>query len=182
MFERKFNRRRIGLLGGSFNPPHLGHTAICKWVFSKGLVDEIWVIPCYIHPFNKELLEFEDRMAMCRLVFNKLGHSVKVIDLERRLGGTSYTLRTIERLKADYPEFRFHLITGDDVAKEKDKWRDYDKIHDLVEMIKVPRGSNSPIPDFSSSQVRDRILSRQRFSDLVETEVAVYIVTKGLFR
>ncbi|MFH0799173.1 MAG: nicotinate-nicotinamide nucleotide adenylyltransferase [Pseudomonadota bacterium] len=182
IFSGKERRKRVGLFGGSFNPPHLGHSVICRWLFAQDLVDELWMIPCFIHPFGKELLPFEDRLAMCRLAFTKLGPKVQVTDVEQRLGGTSYTLRTVEHLKAGYPDFRFSLVTGGDVSEEASGWREFDRIREQVEIIRIPRGQGSPIPDISSTEVRRRLDAREPFADLVEKEVAVYIVTKNLFR
>lgn len=175
------NRRRIAIFGGSFSPPHIGHSAICKWLFMKGLVDEIWVIPCYIHPFGKNLMPYEDRLYMCRLAFHKMQFPVEVSDVERELGGVSYTIRTIEYLKKKYPENRFALIMGGDVARESPAWKEFEKIKEQVDIVKIPRGSDSNIPNVSSTEVRRRLESGTPLSDLVENEVEVYIVTKGLY-
>lgn len=174
--------KRVGLFGGSFNPPHVGHTKICHWLFDENLIDELWVIPCFIHPFGKDLLPFEDRVIMSRLAFYKLDHEIRVLDVERELGGTSYTLRTIEHLKEKEPKADFYLITGEDVGNQSEAWRDFDKIKELVKVIEVPRGKNSPIPDISSTEVRRRLAAGEPFASLVETEIAVYLVTRGLFR
>lgn len=182
IFGSKQVRKRVGLFGGSFNPPHVGHTAICKWLFEHGLVDRLWVVPCYIHPFGKKLAPFADRLAMCRMAFSKLTLPIEVQDVERELGGTSYTLGTIRHLMALHPEVRLLLVTGEDVGGETDKWQDFDKIRELVEIVRVPRGPNSPIPDVSSTQVRELVESRKSVVGLVESEVAIYIVTKALFR
>lgn len=176
------DRRRVGLFGGSFNPPHIGHTVICRWLFKQGLVDELWVIPCFRHPLGKKLESFEHRLTMCRLAFLKLALPISIIDVEQKLGGVSYTLRTVEHLKGEYPHLRFLLVTGDDVQEQVGKWKEFGKIRKLVEVIRVPRGGGSPIPSVSSTFVRERMEHGKPYSDLVEREVAVYIITKGLFR
>lgn len=182
LFWRKKLRERVALFGGSFNPPHVGHTAICKWLFSRGLADSVWVIPCYQHPFSKGLEAFEHRFAMCRLAFGKLLLPVEVSGIEMELGGVSHTLRTVEHLKDRYPDRRFYLVTGDDVKNQLHDWHQFEKIRRIVDIINVPRGEGSPIPNVSSTEVRRRLDIGQAFADLVETEVAVYIVTKGLYR
>jgi len=176
------NRERVALFGGSFNPPHIGHTAICKWLFSRGLVDQVWVIPCFQHPFNKELESFEDRLAMCRLAFGKLMLPIRVIEVEGELGGVSHTLRTILHLMTANPNLRFNLVSGGDVRSQFRDWHQFDRIRELVDIISVQRGEESPIPDVSSTEVRRRLGKGEAFADLVETEVAVYIITKGLYR
>ena len=182
VFDRPEVRKRVGLFGGSFNPPHIGHTAICKWLFARGIVDELWVIPCFIHPFDKDLAPFKDRIVMCQLAFRKLGLPIEVLDVEREMGGVSHTLRTIEHLKAKNPDLRFYLMAGQDIEQETGEWHGFDTIRELVEIVRIPRGPKSPIPDVSSTEVRRRIDVGEPFADLVESEVAVYIVTKGLYR
>lgn len=180
--KEKNQRRRVAIFGGSFNPPHRGHTAILKWLFMRGIADEVWVIPCFLHPFGKELADFVHRLTMCRLAFSNLSLPVSVFDIEKKLGGISYTCRTIEHLKALHPDCRFLLVTGDDVKADTSEWKNFEKVKDLVEIIRVPRGVSSPIPDVSSTEIRDRLKNRKSYSELVEPEVAVYIVTKDLYR
>ena len=176
-------RRRIGIFGGSFNPPHKGHGEIVKWLFQKGLVDEVWVVPCYMHPFGKELAPFADRMTMARLVFAKLGLPVRVDDVEAQLGGESKTLKTVEHLLDQNKDKRFLLVTGSDIEKQTDKWHRFDRLRALVDFIKVPRGPDSPIPNISSTEVREGVASGDAdWREMVEPEIAVYIVTKALYR
>lgn len=175
-------KKRVALFGGSFNPPHIGHSEIIKWVFMRGIVDEVFVVPCFVHPFGKLLAEYRHRLDMCRIAFGKLTLPVSVLAIERDLGGVSYTLRTIENLKDKYPDSRFSLVTGEDIRHEVGLWKEYDKIRDIADIIQIPRGPTSPIPDVSSTDIRDRIHRNQPFTELVEKEVAIYIVTKGLYR
>jgi nicotinic acid mononucleotide adenylyltransferase len=119
---------------------------------------------------------------MCRLAFQKLSLPIRILDIERTLGGVSYTVRTINKLREQNPHERMFLVTGDDVRDQQGQWHDFDKIKDLVELIRVPRGPKSPIPDVSSTQIRERLTMKEPIAELVEREVAVYVVTKGLFR
>lgn len=175
-------RKRVGIFGGSFNPPHAGHTVMCKWLFDEGLIDELFVIPCFIHPFGKDLLPFDERVVMCRLAFYKLNYEIRVLDIERELGGTSYTLQTVEHLKEKHPRADFFLVTGEDVRTETHEWKEFEKVKGLAQIINVPRGKDSPIPDISSTEVRRRLAAGEAFANLVENEVAVFLVTRGLFR
>lgn len=179
---RQKHRKRVAIFGGSFNPPHVGHTAICKWLFSKGLADEVWVVPCFQHPFDKPLVDFEHRLCMCRLAFGKLLLPIRNLTVERDLGGTSHTVRTIMHLKGMHPECRMSLVHGGDLKDEFRGWHEFEKIRDLVEIVHIPRGASSPIPDVSSTEIRERISKGVSIVDMVEPEVAVYIITKGLYR
>ena len=174
-------KERIGLLGGTFNPPHLGHVDICKYIFDRGDCDRIWVFPCFQHPFGKPAASFEDRLTMCRFNFQDFTDRVWVSDVERRLGGVSHTVRTVNHLRFQYPDKSFALIIGSDISKETDDWKEFEKVQEMVTIIEVPRGENSPITNISSSEIRSKIRSGEKFDQYVATPVAVYIVTHGLY-
>lgn len=182
MFKRLKPTRRVAIFGGSFNPPHIGHGQIVAWILDRGFVDEVWIVPCFQHPFGKKFAAFEHRFAMCRLAFGRFGKGVRVLDIEKKLGGVSFTLRTVEHFKKSNPNMRFWLVTGEDVDQEISLWHESQKMRGLVDFIKIPRGPHSRIVDISSTDVRDKIASSGAFDKLVEKEVAVYIVTKGIYR
>jgi nicotinate-nucleotide adenylyltransferase len=138
--------------------------------------------PCFIHALGKELAPFEHRLAMCRFAFAQLSVPVRVLDLERTLGGESRTLRTVETLQAQHPQYQFSLVTGADIDAEASRWHHFDRIRELVDIIRVPRGPTSPIPDVSSTEIRRRAAAGLSLKNLVDTSVAVYIATKGLYR
>lgn len=175
------NAKKIGIFGGSFNPPHVGHVDICKYLFASGACDQIWVVPCFLHPFGKPLASFEDRLTMCRFTFQEFREKVWVTDVERRLGGISHTVRTIQHFKYQHTDKEFALIVGKDVAGEKEDWKDFERIKKLAATIDIPRGPASPITDISSTEIRRRIRSGEEFSKFVAMPVAVYIITHGLY-
>src|SRR3989338_5005377 len=146
--------KRIALFGGSFNPPHGGHYGIARRVARRKTVDEVWVLPVYRHPFGKKTAPFSKRLSLCRKFFKKLGGKVKVKDLEKRLGGKSYTIRLIRHLKKKYPACRFSLVMGGDAYRERKTWKDFGEIEKSVRLIVFPRGRRSPIPDISSTEIR----------------------------
>ena len=174
--------KKIGLLGGSFNPPHLGHIQICHHIFDRGLSEEIWVVPCYAHPFQKELAPFADRLAMCKLAFKDLGDKVQVSEIEKKLGGISHTVRTIEHLKLQFPDISFGLIVGSDISKEKDDWKDFERIENLVDIIEVPRRKDSPIIDISSTEIRSKIKREENVDQYVLEVVVQYIKSNQLYK
>ena len=90
--------RRVAIYGGSFDPPHLGHVLSVAWTLSAADVDAVWIIPTWKHPFDKEHgATFDQRMRMCELAF-AVFREVEVSDIERRLGGISRTLHTLDTL------------------------------------------------------------------------------------
>ena len=172
----------MAIFGGSFNPPHIGHVAICEWIFAKNLADEVLVVPCFVHPFGKHLESFENRFAMCLFAFKDFGPRVHVSKVEKYLGGTSHTVRTIRHLINTDPGCEFILVTGGDVQAQTREWLDFDQIKKLVHIIPIPRGPKSPIPDISATEARRRVAAGESIVDLVPREVAVYIITHRLYR
>ncbi|HEY6038658.1 MAG TPA: hypothetical protein VIV58_30455, partial [Kofleriaceae bacterium] len=76
---------RIALFGGSFNPPHVAHQLVALYVLETQPVDELWFVPTFVHPFHKQLVPYEDRLAMCELAAAPLGPRVKVSRAEQEL-------------------------------------------------------------------------------------------------
>lgn len=174
-------KKRVAILGGSFNPPHVAHIEICRYLFDANMCEEVWVVPCFNHPFGKVLASYDDRLNMCKFAFQEFDKRVKTLDTERVLGGTSHTVRTLQYLKKQEPDLDFSLVIGGDVAEEKQKWRDFDQIQEMVHIIEIPRGVDSPITDISSTKIRTMIKHGESFHNYVSTHVAVYIVTHGLY-
>jgi len=109
---------RVAFFGGSFNPPHVAHQLVALYVLETEPVDELWLVPCWKHPFDKVLAPYADRLQMCRLAAAALGSRVKVSDVEGRLGGESRTLRTIKALQQERPDCQLHLVVGGDIETE----------------------------------------------------------------
>lgn len=174
--------KRIAVFGGSFNPPHLGHVKICEYLLDTVGADEVWVIPCFIHPFGKVLASFEDRLAMCRFTFQDFRDRVRILPLEKELGGVSYTVRTLKNLLERYQSNQFMLVVGGDITSELSEWDSLDEIREMAKIVRVPRGANSFVPNISSTEIRDNIRNGRPFADLVTREVAVYIITHGLYQ
>src|SRR4051812_6330106 len=104
---------RIALFGGSFNPPHVAHQLACAYVLATARphVDELWMVPTFKHPFDKQLAPYADRVAMCELAARPFDR-VTVSRIEEELGGDSFTLRTVEELKRRHPRDQFALVIG----------------------------------------------------------------------
>ena len=168
--------KQVGILGGSFNPPHIGHVAIAEYALKKGM-EEVWVLPCFQHPFEKELLPFETRFKMCQLAFSKI-KSVSVLSMEKKLGGVSYTYRTVQNLIKQYPNYNFFLIVGTDAYQKKDEWKNIEKLEKEIEWLIVPRGKNSPIPDISSKELRSKLAAGESCDPWLIPESSGYILAQ----
>lgn len=173
--------KRIGILGGSFNPPQIGHVAIARYVREQNLVDEVCVMPCADHPYGKDLAPFADRVAMCALAFHGMPHVV-ISDLEAHLPAPSYTVQTLRHLHATVHHAQFFLIVGTDVAQDIVNWKEGAEVQKLATVIEIPRGPNSPIPNASATDVRRRIHAGESITDQVPAPVAQYIQAHGLYR
>lgn len=175
-------KKRVAVFGGSFNPPHIGHTEILRWLSGPQKFDEVWVIPCFIHPLGKHLIGFDERLGMCEAAFSKLSLPIRILEVERELGGESRTLRTLEHLLKEYPDVSLSLVVGGDIETQEKQWHCFDKIEELVDIVKIPRGEESHIPDVSSTEIRRRVLEGLPYRDMVEPGVAAYIESRALYR
>lgn len=175
-------KKKIGFLGGSFNPPHLGHVAIAQQILEEGWVDQVWVVPCWEHPFDKKLIPFQHRFEMSLLAFAPLGEKVEVLEVEKRLGGKSYTLRTIQHLKRSHPEVQFFLILGQDAAQEVKQWYRYEELKESVEWLTIPRGPQSTIPNVSASVVRKALRKGESLEEVLPKSVIQYIQKEKLYQ
>jgi nicotinate-nucleotide adenylyltransferase len=177
---------RVAIFGGSFNPPHVAHQLVALSVLETEPVDELWLIPCFLHPFDKHLAPFADRMAMCQRAAAALGPRVRVSDVEGRLGGESRTLRTVKTLQADHPDAEFAVVIGADLEGEISSWFGAAELRTLVRFIVVGRGGYGEVgglamPALSSTEVRERLRTGQPVDRLVPRGVLDYIRERTLY-
>jgi nicotinate-nucleotide adenylyltransferase len=177
---------RVALFGGSFNPPHVGHQLAGLYVLETDAVDELWLVPCFKHPFDKTLVPFEDRLAMCTRAAAALGPRARVTDCERQLGGESRTLRTVTTLQAQHPTAEFSLVIGADLESEVPSWYGAEQLRKLCRFIVIgragfPGGRGPAMPAVSSSEVRQRLRAGQPVDTLVPRAVLDYIQETKLY-
>lgn len=188
-------RRQIGLFGGSFNPPHVCHALASVWALQTTPVEEVWWVPTYQHAFGKQLVTFEQRVEMCELATGALAQ-VRIHDIERRLGGESRTIDTVRALRGEHPDCDFWLIVGTDILGEVHKWKNWDGLMELVELIVVGRGEHlateTPVeipafslPNVSSTAIRAALADAGHDHPLLENwiarEVLDYARRHGLY-
>lgn len=135
---------RIGIFGGTFNPPHRGHRHIAEdfreQMAESGLpLDKILVIPTFVPPHKAapELATGEDRLAMCRLCFEEGIFEVSNLEIER--ADTSYTYQTLEILREEYPTAEFYFLMGDDMLLYLPKWVYPEKILENAILVSTVR-------------------------------------------
>ncbi len=179
----------VAIFGGSFNPPHVGHLIVAVYLRAVAQVDQVLVVPCFIHPFAKHLASFEDRLDMCRAAFAWIP-GVTVSDVERELGGESRTLRTVQTLAARHPDWALRLVVGSDIIPETPRWYGFDEIRAVAPLLVLdrpqpdrPGPSGALFPNVSSSAVREAC-ARGDFDavrDLLPARVLEHIRARGLF-
>jgi nicotinate-nucleotide adenylyltransferase len=180
-------RMRVAFFGGSFNPPHVAHQLVSLYVLETAQVDEIWLVPCCKHPFDKALAPYPHRLRMCELAAAALGPRARVSDIEGRLGGDSRTLLTIKALRAENPGCEFSLIVGADIEPELPSWYGAEELLRAVPRIVIGRGgfaggSSLAMPALSSTEVRGRISQGQPVAGLLPVAVEAYIRQHGLYQ
>ncbi len=127
---------KIAILGGSFDPPHLGHFFIAQQVQELLKMDQVWLMPAYHHPFNRNLSDISHRVAMTRLL--ETDH-IKLSAYEQKHNPTSFTIDTLNGLKSDYPENDYYWITGSDQLEHFQKYKDWQEIIKKHNLIIFPR-------------------------------------------
>jgi nicotinate-nucleotide adenylyltransferase len=179
----------LAVFGGSFDPPHMGHVLAMAFVASAYAPEGILMVPAFEHPFGKQpAASFAHRVTMCELAARAVT-GVHVSRIERDLGGTSRTLRTLEALARSRPGARLRLLVGADVLPDTPRWHRWDRIVAIAPPIVVgragyarPEGCPFDIPDVSSTELRSRLARRSGTDGMLPAAVETYIVEQGLYR
>lgn len=193
---------RFGIYGGTFNPIHNGHLHLIRAACAQLSFDRLLVVPANIPPHKAatDLASNRDRLEMARLATAGMP-GVWVSDIELRARGKSYTVLTLERLRALFPECRFTLLMGADMLESFDRWHRWRDILKLADIAAFARNEGEesllerkaaligrarvvrvePLP-LSSTLVREKVRRGEDISGLVPEPVAAYIYEKGLYR
>ncbi|MFA5093256.1 MAG: nicotinate-nucleotide adenylyltransferase [Candidatus Omnitrophota bacterium] len=147
---------KIGILGGTFNPVHIGHLILAEEAREKLGLDKVIFIPTALPPHkdNVNIAPAEDRLKMLKLA-TKSNKYFAVSDIEIRRGGKSYTIDTVNELKQKYPTDSFYLIIGSDLITYFDGWKDIDKIAKAVTFVVATR------PGYPLEDIGSYVASRQ---------------------
>lgn len=184
---------RIGILGGTFDPIHVGHLAAARAAIECADLDRVLVIPTGVPPHRAPTVAGAgDRLEMSRLA--TAGDArFEVSDIEVRRQGPSYTVDTLRELHRLHPDDELFVILGWDAAKLLSSWHEPDEVRRLARVIIVTRpGSGSPAttseilcerptPDISGSTLRRAIARSESIEDRVPEAVARYIAKRGLY-
>lgn len=185
--------KKIGLLGGTFDPPHNGHLLIAYEVFHALSLDEVWFIPTSIPPHKsyETVSNVQDRLNMLKIALKDHKHfSIQTVELDR--SGPSFTIDTVSLLKRQY-NHDFYFIIGGDMIEYLPKWHKIDELMKLVKFVGVGRTGyssessypiinvNTPLFDISSSFIRERIKKNGNTHQLLQRSVRLYIQENDLY-
>ncbi|WHX99388.1 nicotinate-nucleotide adenylyltransferase [Neobacillus sp. DY30] len=185
---------KVGILGGTFDPPHYGHLLIANEVLTKLNLDEIWFMPNQEPPHKKksESVENIERLQMLELsIKGNPSFNIEKIELER--SGPSFTVDTMKILNEQYPNHEFFFIIGADMIEYLPKWHRVDELMKLVKFVGVERPDYSiatkypiiyvdvPAFDVSSSMIRDRVQQGMTVRYLLPDSVIDFIRENHLY-
>jgi nicotinate-nucleotide adenylyltransferase len=195
----------VGILGGTFNPPHVAHLAAARAAREQLELDRVVLMPVASPP-HKPLPDDpgpDVRLELARLAASG-EEGLEVSDREVRRGGASYTVATLEELHADRPEDQLTFIAGGDMAASLPRWREPERVLELARFAVAERDGarredverrtaglrgaariaylDLPPIEASSSEVRRRVAAGEPIDDLVPAAVARYIGQHGLYR
>lgn len=163
---------RIGLLGGTFNPVHIGHLVLAHDAAEAESLDRVLLIPCNLPPHKQptDLADASHRVAMLQRAASG-DRLLEVCRLEVERGGISYTVDTLRELRRQMPGADFFLIAGTDCLRELHSWKDVDTLLGLCTLIVFER-PGVPMPDPDAIRLQqpwpEKLLSRVRRGHLVE--------------
>lgn len=190
--------RRIGILGGSFNPIHVGHAIIASYIVESDLIDSLWLMVSPQNPLkeNSTLASDYHRLRMTELVSRRL-ENVETSAFEFDLPRPSYTIDTLNALQAKFPDDEFYLVIGADNWCLFDKWKSGEEIISKYHILIYPRRGyeivipeqysdrikavEAPLIELSSTQIRERLAQMKSVSFLVPESVENYIVKNKLY-
>ncbi len=198
--------KRLGILGGTFNPPHYGHIYIAEQAMEQAGLDRVLFIPCGTPPHKAVAgdVSAEDRLEMVRLAISE-HKDFELCDIEVKSTEKSYTAKTLKRLKEMYPNCELCFIVGGDSLKDLEGWYHPEVIFQLAEVVAVSRRDlrgnsaqkkaeqyrkkyNAKITvvdiepvDISSSAIREVIRAGKDVSRFVDPMVLGYINSNKIY-
>ena len=196
--------RCVAVLGGTFDPVHAGHLAILGQVRRSVDADEAWLLPTNLPGHRRPALaSVDDRLAMVRAAAEG-DPAVRVVDLEARRQGPSYTIDTLDELERGFPGVQFWLVLGADAARDIAGWHRAAEVLARARFVLVNRAGVPPLgdaearalgfdpgrtrlihvdsPPVSATEIRRRVAAGQPVEGMVTAPVARIIAERGLYR
>ncbi len=199
--------KKIGILGGTFNPIHTGHLRLAEYARDEFDLDEVWLMPtgCSYLKDADTIVSAEHRLRMSQLAVTNYPR-MKISDIEIVRQGNTYTYETLESLKEQYPDTELYFIQGADCLFTIEKWRHPERIFAACTILAAVRNAtsmeameaqrnhleqkwgakvhllNMPEIQISSTEIRNRLKQEKSVQGMLPVEVFSYIKEKGLYR
>lgn len=202
---------KIGIFGGTFNPPHKGHVRMIEKMTEELELDKVLIIPNKLptHKRCDDLADNRDRLAMCKIAFKNPKYEISTMEMDRE--SDSYTIYTVEELKKKYPNDDLYLIIGSDMFLIFHKWYKHKELlekcticvasrntDENIQMLRayafeklgvyIPKldGKNIHISlldayEVSSSEIRERIADERSLYGIVDPEIIEYMESHKLY-
>lgn len=188
--------KRIGLLGGTFDPPHLGHLVVAEGVRDALGLDAVRLLVAGDPWMKSTTSAAEDRVAMCELAVADDPH-LSVDDREVRRGGATYTADTLRELRSAEPDVAWTFVLGADAAAKLPDWDRVDEAIDLADWVVIGRPGTAwpdhaladrltrvevPVIGISSTELRERVAAGRSIRYLVPDRVRDHVHAHRLYR
>jgi len=201
--------RRIGILGGSFDPVHYGHLLLAESCQEQCGLDEVWFVPAAMNPHKPAGSNASDKQRVEMLRLALAGHSrFGILEMELERGGPSFTVDTLELLHEQFVDHEFFLLLGADSLADLPAWKDPQRICELAvlsvvrrlgcasvdvgvlaeivtpEQLQQIRMSEVEMPsmELTSTGIRKRVRDSKSIRFRTPRAVEIYIETTGLYR
>ncbi|HEX6628981.1 MAG TPA: nicotinate-nucleotide adenylyltransferase [Gemmatimonadaceae bacterium] len=198
---------RIGILGGTFDPPHIGHLLLASDARESIALDRLIFVPAGSQPFkvnNPPVASGQDRLEMVRLaVADDAYYTVDDTEIQRK--GLSFTVETLEHLAGRFPSAKLFFLLGQDALAMFNQWKNPERIRELATLAVMGRGKGeegrgkgesrtenaSPSGvisvstrrvDVSSTEIRERLRAEKSIKGFVPESVERFIEARGLYK
>jgi len=192
---------KVGIMGGTFDPIHIGHLIAAQIACEQAGLDEVWFMPTNVPPHkeNAPLASAEQRLQMVKLAVDAHPY-FRPLDIELRKGGISYTIDTVKLLREEQPGIHFSYIIGADMVQFLPKWYKIEELTALITFIGLMRPgyildledlpvhiqqavslAEMPLIELSSTRIRSRKAKGQSIRYMVPDRVYEYIEENGIY-
>ncbi len=192
---------RVGIFGGTFDPPHWGHLLLAEFVRDEAGLDQVWLVPA-LQPPHKTNYPVTDAATRYRMVELACAGDAKIVPSDADITHNrrpSFTIDLIDDLQRKFPQHEFALIIGGDSLVEITTWHRWQQLLRKCQVIVLPRPGfdltrahpdalkasqviESPLVDISSTAIRQRVREGKSIRYMVPEAVRLFIEREGLYR